>query len=92
MRTWSKTRGNFDIPKGTTKEANFLGESWVGPNAQKIPYGGKPGKFQYISKDGMKKFREPVEKPRLGKKQANFEWLDTETGKWVGNGHMNIID
>ncbi|MFK7873473.1 MAG: pre-toxin TG domain-containing protein [Oligoflexales bacterium] len=92
MKNWGRTKGNFDISDGTSKEAKFLGESWVGPDARQIDYGGKPGKFQYISQDGTKKYREPVVKDGSGIKQANFEWKDPATGKWIGNGHMDITD
>ena len=91
MKTWGKTKGNFDIPSGTTKEANFLGENWVGPDAIKKDYGGKPGKYIYVSRDGTKQFREPVVKDGSGVTQANFQWKDAE-GVWRGNGHMNITD
>jgi hypothetical protein len=56
-----------------------------------VEAGGKPGKYMYISKDGTKKYREPVVKDGSGRKQATFEWLNT-MGEWAGNGHMNIKD
>lgn len=91
LREAGRTKGNFDLPKGTKNEANFLGESWVGPNAKQVPYQGQPGQFIYISQDGLKQFRPPVVKPD-GRTLANFQWKDPVTGSWFGNGHMEVID
>ncbi len=91
LREAGKTKGNFDFPKGTKSEANFLGESWVGANAKKTPYQNHLGKSVFESQDGTKLFREPVTK-RDGRTLANFQWKDQATGKWIGNGHMTITD
>ncbi len=91
LREAGRTKGNFDLPKGNKNEANFLGESWVGPNAKKVPYQGQPGLFIYISQDGLKQFRPPVVK-QDGRTLANFQWKDPATESWFGNGHMEVID
>jgi len=47
-----------------------------------------------ISADGMKQFRLPSFKERLGKTQANFERkLEGQTwNTWPSNGHLDITD
>jgi hypothetical protein len=85
------TKGNFDLPGGTVKEAEFLGDAWVGSNARLVPYEGQPGKFLKISADETKQFRPPVIKVD-GRGVANFQWKDPVTGKWLGNGHTTVKD
>jgi hypothetical protein len=86
-----KTKGNFDMPAGTSKEADFLGDCWTGPNAKLVEYNGQPGKFMRVSQDGMRQYRPPVAKGD-GRMLANFQWKDPVTGTWLGNGHMTIKD
>ena len=62
-----------------------------GFRSDKDSYRNQPGKFVYTSKDGTKQFREAVTK-RDGRTLANFQWKDPVSGKWIGNGHMTIID
>ncbi|MCX6131811.1 MAG: hypothetical protein NTX25_22475, partial [Proteobacteria bacterium] len=91
LREAGRTKGNFDLPKGSRNEANFLGESWVGPNARQVPYQGQSDQFIYISQDGLKQFRPSVVK-QDGRTLSNFQWKDPVTGSWIGNGHMEIVD
>lgn len=44
-----------------------------------------------ISADGLRQFRPPSFKPKLGKTQANFEWRNVNQGQWQGNGHLDIL-
>jgi hypothetical protein len=92
LREATQTQGNFGMGTGKLNKAEFLGESWVGPNAIKKDYPGKPGKKLYISQDGTKQYREAVFKPDLGKTQANYEWRTDTSGKWTGNGHFDVIE
>jgi hypothetical protein len=92
MREWIKTRGNFGMGAGKRNEAEFLGESWVGPNAIKKDYPGNPGKYIHVSQDGTKQYREPVWKPRDRKTQANYEWREGNSGPFVGDGHFEVTD
>lgn len=60
--------------------------SWVG-DGFKIASDGKT----MISADGLRQFRPPSFKSKLGKTKANFEWRNVNQGQWQGNGHLNII-
>ena len=91
LREATKTKGDFGMGAGKINEAEFLGESWVGPNAIKKDYPGKPGKYMYISNDGTKVYREAAFKPNLNKTQANYEWKDVPGGDVIGNGHFDVI-
>ena len=66
-----------------------MGEAWVGNNYH-ISSDGKA----WISLDGMRKYRPPSYKPRIGKTQANFEKkFDGQISKdWLSNGHLDILD
>ncbi len=90
LRRTGSTQGLSTMGSATRKEADFLRDMWVGPDAIRRPYDGKPGKFIWVSKDGLKVYREPVIK-RSGKVQANFEWRFTPNETWH-NGHLNILD
>lgn len=92
IREATNTRGNFGMGTGKRSEAEFLGESWVGPNPIKKDYPGKPGKYIYQSQDGTKQYREPVFKPELGKTQANYDWRPGNSGRFEGNGHFDVIE
>jgi hypothetical protein len=43
-----------------------------------------------LSADGLRQFRPPSYKPRLGKTQANFEARRVNKGRWQSNGHLDI--
>lgn len=85
LRQAAKTKGNFGMGKATRAEAQVMGEAWVGPGAR-VASDGKT----LISADGLKVYRPPSNKPRLGKEQANFEWRTSPGGPPVGNGHLDI--
>jgi hypothetical protein len=93
------TRGNFDFTPGSTKQAYFIGDCWVGPNPTKSAYSNHPGKYVFISRDQTKRWREPVSKGDSIK--ANYEWRTDRNSPWPnqenptingGNSHMEIID
>lgn len=83
---------NFSIGTGTAKEANSLGQVWVGDGAR--PLNGVPGGL--ISADGTRVFRPPAAKPNTLAEfnptgvQANFQMRDPNTGAVTSNGHMVI--
>jgi hypothetical protein len=66
-----------------------MGEAWVGPRFRRA-LGGK-GESILISADGLRQFRAPSVKGRLGYTQANFEWKWAGVRAWQGNGHLDII-
>jgi RHS repeat-associated protein len=85
LRETAKKKGNFGIGAATRQEAQLMGEAWVGPG-HKVASDGKT----LISADGLRQYRPPSNKPKLGKEQANFEWRSTPGGRWTGNGHLDI--
>ena len=68
LREAAKGKGNFGVGSATREEAQAMGEAWVG-SGSKIASDGKT----LISKDGLRQFRPPSYKPKLGKIQANLE-------------------
>jgi hypothetical protein len=85
LRKASKGKGNFGVGKGTREEAVAAGRAWVG-KGYKIASDGKT----MVSSDGLRQFRPPTYKPRLGKVQANFEWRNINKGQWQGNAHLDV--
>ncbi len=86
LRDAAKFKGNFGLGKGTASEALELGKAWVGKGYTTAGN----GKI-FISKNGLRQFRMPSHKPKLGIHQANFEWRNAARGRWQGNGHLDII-
>jgi hypothetical protein len=76
-------KGNFGIGSGTRSESEALAKAWLG-DGFKISSDGKA----WISKDGLRQYRPPSSKPRLGKTQSNFEWRNIGNGKW----HLDITE
>jgi len=62
-----------------------MGEAWVGPGYRISSDG------YYISLDGLRQFRPPSFKPKLGIIQANFEQRTEPYGKWGANGHVEVL-
>jgi len=89
LRDAAKGKGNFGLGSGTRIEADKLGRTWVG-DGYKVASDGKT----LISKDGMRQYRPPSYKPKLGKIQANFERRlpSLQTKEWHSNGHLDITD
>ncbi len=82
----AKFKGNFGLGKGTTSETLELGKAWVG-KGYTIASDGKT----LVSSNGLRQFRPPSFKPKLGIQQANFQWRNVNRGGWQGNGHLDII-
>lgn len=87
LRDASKGKGNFGIGSGTRAEADAAGKAWVGSD-YRVASDGKT----LVSKDGLRQYRPPSNKPKLGKTQANFEQRYKPDGQWQGNGHLDITD
>lgn len=89
LRDASKGKGNFGLGSGTREQADAMGKAWVGPNYKVASDG-----TTLISNDGLRQYRPPKFKPRLGKYQANFErrFEGQKTKQWQGNGHLDIED
>ncbi|WP_429056032.1 hemagglutinin repeat-containing protein [Enterobacter sp. A4] len=82
-------KGNFGLGQATAKDANALGEAWVGPGYRVSSDG-----TAWVSSDGLRVYRPPSTKPNSPHAttgvQANFEQKLTPTGRPISNGHLDI--
>ncbi|VEC02278.1 p120 [Cedecea lapagei] len=82
-------KGNFGLGQATAKDANALGEAWVGPGYRVSTDG-----TAWVSSDGLRVYRPPSSKPNSPHAttgvQANFEQKLTPTGRPISNGHLDI--
>lgn len=82
-------KGNFGLGQATAKDANALGEAWVGPGYRVSSDG-----TAWVSSDGLRVYRPPSSKPNNPHAttgvQANFEQKLTPTGRPISNGHLDI--
>jgi hypothetical protein len=85
LRNASREKGNFGLGSGTVSESLLAGKAWVG-EGYTVTNNGKI----WVSSDGLRQFRLPSAKPKLGIEQANFEWRNVSKGAWQGNGHLEI--
>ena len=86
LRDAAKGKGNFGLGQATAQDAGRLGEAWVG-KGYTVASDGKT----LISADGLRQFRPPSFKPRLGIQQSNFEQRLQPEGRWQSNGHLDIV-
>ena len=86
LRDAVRSKGNYSLGKATYNEALELGKAWVGKG-----YTTSANGKIFISQNGLRQFRLPSYKPKLGINQANFEWRNVASGRWQGNGHLDII-
>jgi filamentous hemagglutinin len=78
---------NFGLGSATRAEADAAGRAWVGDGARIASDGSA-----LVSLDGLRQYRLPSLKPRIGKTQANFERREVPKGPWQSNGHLDIVD
>jgi hypothetical protein len=86
LRDASRGKGNFGLGSATYNEAIQAGKAWVGEGFRISKDGSS-----WISANGLRQFRPPSFKPKLGIQQANFQWRNVNSGAWQGNGHLDII-
>jgi len=86
LRAAAQGKGNFGIGQATETAADRLGRAWVGSN----PTLANDGQT-LVSQDGLRQYRPPSFRPRLGKMQANFEQRLVPQGQWQSNGHLDIV-
>ncbi|HBT74160.1 MAG TPA: hypothetical protein DEB37_18545, partial [Lysinibacillus sp.] len=84
IRQALQEKGNFGLGVSTEREALQLGKDFVGKGYRTNSDG------SLASADGLREFRAPSYKPRLGKVQANFKTREVPSGKWQSNGHLDI--
>jgi len=91
LRDASRGKGNFGLGPVTRNEASIIGQAWVGPGARQAANG-----KVWVSADGLRQWRPPSFKPRLGRVQSNIEerWPNAhgDLGQWQRNGHLDITD
>lgn len=82
-------KGMFGVGGATREQARVLGRAWVGPG-HRVARDGKT----LVSADGLRVYRPPSMKPKLGKVQANLErWVEGQAGgRPIGNAHIDILD
>lgn len=85
LRDAVKGKGNYGLGSGTFDEAMQAGRAWVGDGFRISKDGSS-----WISSNGLRQFRPPSFKPRLGIEQANFQWTNINKGAWQSNGHLDI--
>ncbi len=82
-------KGNFGLGSATAKEANILGEAWVGPGYRISKDG-----TSWVSADELRIYRLPSAKPNSTKAttgmQANFEQKIEPGKRPISNGHLDI--
>jgi hypothetical protein len=82
----AKGNGNFGLGSDTREQTLAAGEAWVGNDAR-LASDGKA----LVSRDGLRQFRPPAYKAKLGKWQANFESRPLPKGRWLNNGHVDVM-
>ncbi|MFF1828256.1 RHS repeat-associated core domain-containing protein [Paenarthrobacter sp. NPDC058040] len=87
LRSASTGKGNFGLGEATSAVDAQAGKAWVGEGARLA----RDGKT-WVSSDGLRQWRPPTEKPRLGKVQSNYEERYQPSGQWQSNGHLDIVD
>lgn len=82
----ARGKGDFGVGSATREEAEAAGRAWTGPDARLSQDG-----TTLVSKDGLRTYRPPSYKPRIGKVQANFEWKVPGVREPIGNAHLDIV-
>ncbi|MGZ8755659.1 MAG: hypothetical protein ACXW15_10780, partial [Acidimicrobiia bacterium] len=86
LRDAVRGKGDFGLGSATAEEADLLGRAWVGPHHLVSSDG-----TAWISADGLRQYRPPAHKGRLGLYQANLEHRFVPSGEWQANGHLVIV-
>jgi len=86
VRQAHQRKGNYGLGSASRGEAAQLGKDFVGPGYRQSTQ--DPGIL--ISKDGLRQYRPPRYKPRMGRSQANFERRFEPGGMFNANGHLDI--
>jgi RHS repeat-associated protein len=76
----------IDGIEATARQARIAGRMWVGRGARVST--SRPGTL--ISRDGLRQYRPPSFKPKVGRSQANFESRLAPKGRWTNNAHLNM--
>jgi hypothetical protein len=85
LRDAARGKGNFGLGSASPAQADKVGKAWVGEN-----YSVSEDGTALISNDGLRQYRLPQCKPKLGVVQANLEGRYVPRGPWQSNGHLDI--
>lgn len=87
VRSACARSGNFGIGRADRAEAEAAGLAWVGLGARRLPYGDT---YRLVSKDGLRQFRPPQQKPSGRGVEANYEQRSETSRHWEANAHLII--
>lgn len=79
--------GNFGIGTAGRAEADAAGLVWTGTDARRLPYGNT---YRLVSRDGLRQYRPPQQKPSGRAVEANFEQRSDTGRHWESNAHLQI--
>jgi hypothetical protein len=82
---YRREKGNYGIGSGSREVADMVGRAWVGKDATLAS-----DKKTMVSADGLRQYRPPVLKSKMGREQANYERRDEKLRSWSSNGHLDI--
>ncbi len=77
--------GNYGLGEASWDEAMGAGRRYLRDGFTRSSDG-----RAWISRDGLRQFRGPTFKPKLGISQANFESRTIPKGGWTSNGHLEV--
>ncbi|WP_459546803.1 hypothetical protein [Nocardia sp. X0981] len=89
VRNAGAGRGNFGIGRARRAEADAAGLVWVGFDAHRRPYADT---YRWVSKDGLRQYRPPQQKPSGRGVEANFEARSRTSRHWESNAHLEIAE
>jgi hypothetical protein len=78
---------NFGLGSATQEQSDAVGQAWVGGNARLTSEG-----KSFMSEDGVRQYRRPSYKARLGMVQSNLESRPVPHDAWQTNGHLDTTD
>jgi hypothetical protein len=89
LRNTSKEKGISTVGSVTREQADAIGKAWVGEG-----YSISRSDHALISKDGLRQYRPPSLKPKLGKTQANLQtrYIGQKSKEWQSNAHLDILE
>jgi hypothetical protein len=79
-------KGMYGLGTATADVVDRAGHDFVGRDAEISSNG-----TALVSKDGLRQYRFPEYKRKIDKTQANFERRNEPEGKWISNGHVDVV-
>ena len=85
MRVAPKAKGQYGLGAANRRQAEQAAERWIGQAGRDTSL--KGGR---ISANGLRQYRAPSYKSKLGYRQANFESRQVPSGRWTNDSHLRI--